>query len=63
MAKRKSIKGQTITYKTLHRKLKIEQQNPTKNLRLDLLYQYNTIKTYIVAEWVECHTTVGTEKS
>ena len=30
MAKRKGKKGQTIIYKTLHRKLKTEQQQPTK---------------------------------
>jgi hypothetical protein len=28
MAKRKSIKGQTMIYKTLHRKLKIKQHEP-----------------------------------
>jgi len=30
MAKRKSTKGQTTISKTLHRKLKIEQHEPTK---------------------------------
>jgi hypothetical protein len=30
MAKRKRTKGQTTIYKTLHRKLKIEQHEPTK---------------------------------
>jgi hypothetical protein len=31
MAKRKKPTGQTIIYKKLHRKLKIEQHEPTKN--------------------------------
>jgi hypothetical protein len=31
MAKRKSTKGQTTIYKTLHKKLKMEQHEPTKN--------------------------------
>ena len=31
MAKRKSTKGQTMIYKTLHRNLKTELHNPTKN--------------------------------
>ena len=30
MVKRKPIKGQIMIYKTLHRKLKIQQQKPTK---------------------------------
>jgi len=29
MAKRKRIKGQTMIYKTLHRKLKIKQHEPS----------------------------------
>jgi len=35
MAKRKRTKGQTTIYKTLHRKLNIDQfdTNPTKNRR------------------------------
>ena len=32
MAKIKSAKGQTTIYKTLHRKLKIEQREPHKTL-------------------------------
>ena len=31
MAKRKGTKGQTTIYKTLHRKLKIEQREPYYN--------------------------------
>ena len=31
MANRKMTKGQTMMYKTLHRKLKIEQHKPNKN--------------------------------
>jgi hypothetical protein len=31
MTKRKRTKGQTTIYKTLHRKLKMEQHEPTKN--------------------------------
>jgi hypothetical protein len=31
MAKRKRTKGQTTIYKTVHRKLKMEQHEPTKN--------------------------------
>jgi hypothetical protein len=31
MAKRKRPKGQTVVYKTLHRKLNIEQHGPTKH--------------------------------
>jgi len=34
MAKKK--KGQTTRYKTLHRKLKIEQHEPIKNLGINL---------------------------
>jgi hypothetical protein len=33
MVKRKRAKGQTMIYKTLHRKLKIEQQEPHKKPR------------------------------
>jgi hypothetical protein len=31
MAKRKRTKGQTTIYKTVHRKLMMEQHEPTKN--------------------------------
>jgi len=31
MPKRKSTKGQTTIYKPLHRNVKLEQQEPTKN--------------------------------
>jgi len=31
MAKRQKTKAQTMIYKTLHRKLQIEQCKPTKN--------------------------------
>ena len=31
MAYRKGTQGQTMTYKTLHKKLKIEQHEPTKS--------------------------------
>jgi len=34
--KRKKTKGQTTIYKTLHRKLKIDQHEPTKNKTLKL---------------------------
>jgi len=30
MIRRKMMKGQTTIYKTLHRKVKIEQHDPTK---------------------------------
>jgi adenylate kinase len=37
MAKRKRTKGQTTIYKTLHRKLKIEQRSPSYlDLRLEI---------------------------
>ena len=35
MAKAKKTKGQTMIYKTLHRKLKIEQHEHLKNQRLN----------------------------
>ena len=34
MAKIKRTKGQTTVYKSLHRKLQIEQHEPTKNMEL-----------------------------
>jgi hypothetical protein len=34
MTKRKRTKGQTIFYKTLHKKRKIEQHNPHKKTRM-----------------------------
>jgi len=35
MVKRKRTKGQTIIYKTLHRKLKIEQHEPHETLGIN----------------------------
>ena len=36
MAKRKRTNGQTAIYKTVHRKLKSEQHEPTKKPRMKL---------------------------
>jgi hypothetical protein len=51
MAKRKRTKGQTTIYKTLHRKLKINQHEPYLIVWLMTLKFGNTKEQVILAGW------------
>jgi hypothetical protein len=64
MAKRKRTKGQTMIYKTQHRKLKIEQYDPGKLRCTGKVSSYKLVTTPAIShEWGDARIVITTKET